>query len=111
MTGLEAVLDHPRRDLEEFFIDVINTARQEQAPDSVAAREQAIAPYLREEPKPADHVLNKLQQAPAPEKAADPTPPAPEPEPAPTVNKAMLQQANQKLETLLKDRGAGSTDS
>lgn len=117
MTGCDTVLDHPRRNLEEFFIDVINTARQEQAPDSGAAREQAIAPYLRDEN--STDVLQALNKAPAPvaapvtETAVPPPPEQAQPpeKPASKADSDMLKQANQKIESLLGDRRAEPKDS
>ncbi|MBE6380612.1 MAG: ABC transporter ATP-binding protein [Lentisphaerae bacterium] len=62
LNGEEFVLDHPRRSLEEFFLDVIAKAKQESVATS-GAQDGAIAQYLtagNEEPDEESTVIQSL---------------------------------------------------
>lgn len=62
--GREPEIDHPRRDLEQFFLDVVEKARQ-QAPDAGGAdRGKGVATYLAGSGS-ADARLQELVAAPA----------------------------------------------
>lgn len=45
--GEEPAVDHPRRDLEQFFLEVVARARAETSDSSGATRGSAVASYLR----------------------------------------------------------------
>lgn len=63
--GAEASVDHPRRDLERLFIDVIEQARRETTEASGTGPSSPVADYLAQ-PADPDEVLRKLVQPPAP---------------------------------------------
>ncbi len=48
--GHEPEVDHPRRDLEQFFLEVVRRAREEAPAPSGADGGHAVAAYLRENP-------------------------------------------------------------
>lgn len=86
-------IDTPTQNLERYFLDVVQTARQAAAETSGAMSGARVAAYLRggEEVKPsADKILERL---------AAPQAPAPAPAPAPTPEDTLDQQ---KLEALTK---------
>lgn len=86
LPGVDYTIDHPRRSLEDFFLEVVNTARTQQLATSGAATGGQIAEYLRTD----EAVLSDLLQETAP------TPPgAPEPEP-----EEKLDEAEEKLRDL-----------
>lgn len=47
LTGEPAAIDHPRRDLEQFFLHVVEQARQRTTEASGVGRESELAGYLR----------------------------------------------------------------
>lgn len=49
LTGEPAAIDHPRRDLEQFFLHVVEQARQRTTEASGVGRESELAGYLRRE--------------------------------------------------------------
>jgi ABC-2 type transport system ATP-binding protein len=74
LDGEEFKIDHPRRTLEEFFLDVISQARREGAETAGVAGGGGIAGYLAgdEDSKDKNAVLNSLlQSAPAAVKKAE----------------------------------------
>ncbi len=85
-------IDHPRRSLEEFFIDVVNKARQEKASTSGVEGGGGIAQYLR---KPSDEIIRQLAE---PEPETQKEPPAPKEE--------ITDEAKIKIEKLV-DHGGG----
>ena len=64
LQGEEFVVDHPRRTLEEYFLEVINQARAESVETSGVVGGGRIADYLSEEEK-KDAVLDNLIAEPA----------------------------------------------
>lgn len=48
--GAEPEVDHPRKDLEQFFLDVVERARRETREASGVAEASAVAPYLSATP-------------------------------------------------------------
>ena len=87
--GSEPVVDHPRRDLEQFFLEVVDKARRATTEASGVGPAAGVARYLAGD--------DKLQQlvatpAPAPLATAAPVPP-------PTADQK--QQADEKLKRLL----------
>ena len=60
--GEEFLVDHPRRTLEEFFLDVISQARRESVETAGVAGSGGIAEYLAAEPDKSDKnaLLNTL---------------------------------------------------
>jgi ABC-2 type transport system ATP-binding protein len=54
LRGEEFVIDHPRRSLEDFFLDVISKARSESVKTYGAEGGGEIAGYLKHEEKPQD---------------------------------------------------------
>jgi ABC-2 type transport system ATP-binding protein len=79
--GSEPALEHPRRDLEQFFLDVVEKARRQAATDSGVTTEGRVADYLA---RPDD----KLRQLAAPQ--ADPQDlPSAQPAPAPDADERL----------------------
>jgi ABC-2 type transport system ATP-binding protein len=117
-------IDTPTQNLERYFLDVVQKARTAAAETSGAVSGARVAAYLREgaDAKPSgEKLLERLTspQTPAPQPAPAPEPaqsvdekklaaltrkereePAPAPPPEPD-RKAELEQANQKLASLL----------
>ncbi len=120
-------VDTPTQNLETYFLDVVQKARQAAAETSGATSGARVAAYLRGEAEPAptpDRILERLTApAPKPVEAAPPAPapaetaaqanlealtrpepPAPAPAPAPAAEparQAELEKANEKLAALL----------
>jgi ABC-type glutathione transport system ATPase component len=88
-------VDNPTQNLESYFLDVVQRARQAAAETSGAISGARVAAYLRagsQEQPPAEKILERL--------ALPETPgPAVQPQPAPQVGPAVNEQ---KLETLTK---------
>ena len=82
--GNEPVVDHPRRDLEQFFLEVVEKARQATTEASGVGPSAGVAHYLS-----GDEKLRQLATSPAPA-----TSPA-----APTADEK--RQADEKLRRLL----------
>ena len=69
--GETFTVDHPRRTLEEFFLDVVSRAKKESAETAGAASGGRIADYLTAAPDETSAVLEQLvQEVPAQPKAA-----------------------------------------
>ncbi len=104
IAGNRPTVDHPRRDLESFFLDVVEQARKETGESSGVRHSEGVANYLSSEaasPPAADRLKELLT-----EKAPLPSEPEPSPEPpaheeAPKPRKDLSEQARRKLETLL----------
>ena len=120
-------VDTPTQNLETYFLDVVQKARQAAAETSGATSGARVAAYLRGEAEPAptpDRILERLTApppkpveaappAPAPAETAAqaklealtrPEPAAPAPAPAPAAEparQAELEKANEKLAALL----------
>src|SRR5438876_2903768 len=117
-------IDTPTQNLESYFLDVVEKARASETETSGATSGSKVAAYLRgdaEAPSPSEKVLERLTQPSAaaeqtaatakPEEAADlgkleeltrPKEPAPADEtPADTARAAELEEANEKLSSLL----------
>ncbi|MBE6358329.1 MAG: ABC transporter ATP-binding protein [Lentisphaerae bacterium] len=62
LDGEEFKIDHPRRTLEEFFLDVISQARQEGAETAGVSGSSGIAEYLAGDEADKSAVLNSLLQ-------------------------------------------------
>lgn len=56
-------IDHPRRTLEDYFLEIVNKARSEKAATSGVVSGGEIAPYLKEE---NERLLEKLMEKEAP---------------------------------------------
>src|SRR5688572_9727049 len=122
-------IDTPTQNLENYFLNVVNKARAEEAETSGATSGNRVAEYLRAGAETADtrkaKLLDRLSQAEAPASAA-PAPvvqvtdvesfqnkrleqltrneavPTPAPAPPPSeANKAELEKANEKLSSLV----------
>lgn len=52
-TGVKPELDHPRRDLEQFFLQVVEQARNRTTDSSGVGQDGGMAGYLRDNPPPA----------------------------------------------------------
>ncbi len=92
--GREPEVDHPRRDLEQFFLDVVEKARQQTNVASGADRSKGVATYLQSTVAGADAQLQSLVAAPP---RAAPAPIEP-PKPAePTVDLKKVDDALSKL--------------
>lgn len=92
--GREPDVDHPRRDLEQFFLEVVERARRETAEASGVGPTRGVAEYLA----PARSRLEQL--------AAPPSPPA-SPKRGiiePASEEATRQAADEKLKRLVQDR-------
>ena len=121
-------IDTPTQNLENYFLNVVNKARQEDESTSGATSGNRVAAYLREGGEtisPQARMLDRLTRAePSPAAGAptvqvtkaedlsarkldqltknEPPPPAPAPEPAKEeARKADLSKANEKLSSLL----------
>lgn len=53
LTGVKPELDHPRRDLEQFFLQVVEQARHRATDSSGVGKDGGMAGYLRETPSAA----------------------------------------------------------
>jgi ABC-2 type transport system ATP-binding protein len=90
-------IDNPTQNLESYFLDIVQRARQAAAETSGAVSGARVAAYLRgdAESKPAaDRILERLTAAPA-----APTPAAPVAPAGPTVDEQKLEQLTQTGET------------
>jgi ABC-2 type transport system ATP-binding protein len=95
LDGEEFKIDHPRRTLEEFFLDVISQARQEGAETAGVSGSSGIAEYLAGDEADKSAVLNSLlQDTPA---AA----PAEKPAAAEVVQELKRQDADDKIASVL----------
>jgi ABC-2 type transport system ATP-binding protein len=84
LDGEEFKIDHPRRTLEEFFLDVITQARSESVETAGVAGGSGIAEYLTgNDPEDKNAVLDSLLQEGS---AAVKAPAAPAPAPEETVS-------------------------
>ena len=91
-------VDNPTQNLESYFLDVVQRARQASAETSGAVSGARVAPYLRAdapEPPAAEKTLDRLA---LPQTAR----PAARPQPAPRAESTVNEQ---KLETLTKAAG------
>lgn len=91
--GREPLVDHPRRDLEQFFLEVIEKARQATAEASGVGPSAGVAQYLTGEAR-----LQQLTQPAAPVAPVEPASPS-APAAAPTPEQK--QAADEKLRKLL----------
>jgi len=93
--GTEPGIEHPRRDLEQFFLDVVEKARRAGGESSGAAPTAGVADYLKAPATPGAALDKLLPQAAAA--------PASTPPPAPPADQAKaLREADEKLKQLLK---------
>lgn len=123
-------VDNPTQNLESYFLEVVQKARQAAAETSGAVSGARVAPYLRanlQEPPAAEKILERLAlpeiakpevppPAPPPEpalneqkletltKAAEPAPPPSQPIPAAKEKPADLSKADEKLSSLLGNK-------
>ena len=81
-------IDNPTQNLESYFLDVVQKARQAAAETSGATSGHRIAAYLRSEGEASPATNKVLDRLTAPQTA--PTP-APVPQPADTVNRGKLE--------------------
>jgi len=130
VAGDKVRIDTPTQNLESYFLDVVQKARQTAAETSGATSGARVAAYLRagiEERPPAEKILERLAlpqaaqpvarpKSPAPvatapkvddkkletlTKAAEPTPSADKPKPAAEEMPVDLSKADEKLSSLL----------
>ena len=97
--GTTPDVEHPRRDLEQFFLGVVEQARQAGGAPAGAAPTEGVAAYLKT-PAAPDVALQGLVAGHAPAPAAPPPPTAA----APATDAKTLRQADEKLQQLLKPR-------
>lgn len=69
----EPEVDHPRVDLEQFFLQIIEQARSETQPPSGTTPARDIAAYLSDDTKHPQSVLDSLAQSPSPEQLSSDT--------------------------------------
>lgn len=62
LDGEEFIVDHPRKSLEDFFLDVVNQARQQSVVTSGVAGSSGVAQYLSE-PEGSDERIEALLKA------------------------------------------------
>ena len=98
--GTEPGIEHPRRDLEQFFLDVVEKARRAGGESSGAAPTQGVADYLKTPATPEAALEQLLPQAAAAPAVAPPPP-------APADQGKALREADEKLKQLLKP-GSGT---
>ncbi|MDW8344723.1 MAG: ABC transporter ATP-binding protein [Verrucomicrobiae bacterium] len=91
--GREPDVDHPRRNLEQFFLEVVERARRETAEASGVGPTRGVAEYLAP-PRP------RLEQLAT---TSSPSPAPPEPAETPP-DEADRQAADEKLKRLVQDR-------
>ena len=90
--GREPDVDHPRRDLEQFFLDVVEKARAQTTEASGADRSKGVATYLSQHTN-ADAKLQELvvgaqeRRSPAPQERGSPAATASEDQPAADLKK------------------------
>jgi ABC-2 type transport system ATP-binding protein len=93
--GSEPEVRHPTRNLEQYFLEVVEKARSESAETSGASAAEGVADYLSpDENKPDEAVLDALTNKTPIE---EPTTPAPEKPPEPSA-----EEVDDRLENLLK---------
>lgn len=82
--GAEPVIEHPRINLERFFLTVVAQARSTAEPATGVGEEHAVAPYLSDEspPAPADRLPAPVRPAPTPPRTSpsEEAPPDPPPD-------------------------------
>lgn len=93
--GREPEVDHPRRDLEQFFLEVVEKARQQTKEASGADRSKGVATYLAR-PSDADAALRQLVAG-APPARDEGTPAAGPVEEKPAVDLKQVDDALGKL--------------
>ena len=99
-------IDTPTQNLESYFLDVVQNARQAAAETSGAMSGARVAAYLRGEgeTKPAsDKILERLA---APQAAAPA--PAPAPQPAETLNQQKLEALTKPAEPVCPGAGGSA---
>ena len=98
--GAEPALDHPRKDLEQFFLDVVDRARRTATEQSGVGPSEGVAQYLASAGRPGtEEVLGALVKE---ETGAAPAPaPAPA-EPAAPTTAEQQRAADEKLRKLVK---------
>jgi ABC-2 type transport system ATP-binding protein len=79
--GRDPDVDHPRRDLEQFFVEVVEKARAETAEASGVGRGEQVADYLQaeREPRSLDDLVVRDEEEEAAGEAAAPEPVTPPP--------------------------------
>jgi ABC-2 type transport system ATP-binding protein len=88
-------VDNPTQNLESYFLDVVQRARQAAAETSGAVSGARVAPYLRADAREQTGTEKILDRLALPEAARPPAKPAPAPRAESAINE-------QKLETLTK---------
>jgi len=95
LLGAEPAVDHPRRDLERFFLDVVAQAQRGATESSGALPAHGVADYLATSTAPAGATLLQTLAAAGPPPAA-PAPPAPD-----AAADEAARQADEKLRRFL----------
>ncbi|MDD3153307.1 MAG: ABC transporter ATP-binding protein [Victivallaceae bacterium] len=95
-------VSHPRRTLEDFFLDVVNRAKQESVETAGVVGGGEVANYLKGENAPKDAVLAALIEEARP---VTPAAAAPAPVAAPTVEpEAEAAKVEEKLSDLMSEK-------
>jgi len=89
-------IDNPTQNLESYFLDVVQRARQATAATSGATSGHRIAEYLRGEAEAQPSTERLLERLTLPQAA--PAAPAPAPEPTPAVDEKKLEALAKALE-------------
>ncbi len=92
----EFQVDHPRKSLEDFFLDVINSARRDSVETAGVVSGGNIAEYLNDGKKVVLESLTRKEEP----------PPAPAPVKAEQIKAAEIQAENIRLEKLTSDEPA-----
>lgn len=95
LEGEQFKIDHPRRSLEDFFLEVINKAKEEIMSTSGVEGGGEIAEYLKKDHLPSEDILKQLA---APQKAPQKTETE---DKSPEKEEALSESAREKLEGLL----------
>ena len=82
LIGAEPDVDHPRRDLEQFFLDVVEKARRATTEVSGVGASDGVARYLAAEPAATDAAILEKLSSPTPPQAPAPPPANQEPKPS-----------------------------
>ena len=96
LVGSEPQVEHPRRNLEQYFLEVVEQARKQAVEQTGVAAAGSVADYLAEGQARSDALLDKLVHP-------IQTTPAPQPSPAQPQTPASTENADKKLRSLLSD--------
>ncbi len=108
-TGQEPTVEHPRRDLERYFLDVVAAAHREEQEPSGAAPTEGVARYLTQpEPERPDERLQRLVvERPQASKEQPEETSKPDKSAAPAADAATGEAVDRKLEGLVRRPTSG----